>query len=293
MPGLKGIRKFFWLSLFLLPSLLGLTIFTVLPILASAGLTFFDWDLLTPPRFIGPANFARLVTDQSFRAALWHTLQFIVGYIPLVSVLALAVAVALNRPGRLVLFLRAAFFLPVVSAWVAVALIWMWLLNPRYGLLNYLLGLAGIPGPSWLFDPNWAMPAIILTSVWKDIGFVMVMYLAGLQNIPGDYYEAASLDGASGWQRFRHITLPLLSPTTFFVLVISLINSFQVFDQVWIMTEGGPAGATSVLVEQIVKHAFSYGRMGYAAAISWVLFALVFSATLIQSRLQRRWVVYD
>lgn len=293
MPGLKGINKTFWLGVFLLPSLLGLTIFTILPIAASAGLTFFDWDLLTPPRFVGASNFVRLIADKDFRASLLHTLQYIVGYVPMVTVLALAVAVALNRPGRLMLFLRTAFFLPVVSAWVAVALIWMWLLNPRYGLFNYLLGLAGIHGPAWLFDPQWAMPAIILTSVWKDIGFVMVMFLAGLQNIPGEYYEAASLDGASNWQRFRYITLPLLSPTTFFVLVILLINSFQVFDQVWIMTGGGPAGATSVLVEQIVKHAFSYSRMGYAATISWVLFALVFAATLIQSQLQRRWVAYD
>ncbi len=281
------------MSFFLGPSLLGLTVFTVLPILASAGLTLFEWDLLTPLRFVGIGNFARLATDQNLWAALGHTLQFIVGYIPTVSVLALAVAIALNRPGRSVLFFRTAFFLPVVSAWVAVALIWKWLLNPRFGLLNYLLGLVGIPGPAWLFDPNWAMPAVILTSVWKDIGFVMVMFLAGLQNIPSEYYEAASLDGASGWQRFLYITLPLLSPTTFFVLVISLINSFQVFDQVWIMTGGGPAGATSVLVEQIVKHAFSYSRLGYAATIAWALFVLVFSATLIQSRMQRQWVTYE
>lgn len=293
MPGLKGMNKLFWLIVFLAPSLLGLTAFIVLPMLASAGLTLFEWDLLTPPRFVGMDNFARLATDPIFWAALGHTLQFIVGYIPTVSILALAVAIALNRPGRPVLFFRTAFYLPVVSAWVAIALIWKWLLNPRFGLLNYLLGLVGIPGPAWLFDPNWAMPAVIMTSVWKDIGFVMVMFLAGLQNIPGEYYEAASLDGASGWQRFLYITLPLLSPTTFFVLVISLINSFQVFDQVWIMTGGGPAGATSVLVEQIVKHAFSYSRLGYAAAISWVLFVLVFSATLIQSRMQRHWVMYE
>jgi multiple sugar transport system permease protein len=159
--------------------------------------------------------------------------------------------------------------------------------------LNYLLGGGGLKGPAWLFDPQWAMPAIIITSVWKDIGFVMVMFLAGLQGIPSDYYEAASIDGAGGWQRFLYITLPLLSPTTFFALIISLINSFQVFDQVWIMTGGGPAGATSVLVEQIVKNAFSYSRMGYAAALSWALFLLVFAATIFQMRAQKRWVTYD
>ncbi len=160
--------------------------------------------------------------------------------------------------------------------------------QPEVGLVNYLLSLLGIAGPGWLFDRAWAMPAIIVTSVWKDLGFVMVLFLAGLQAIPGDYYEAAVLDGANRIQQLRSITLPLLAPTTFFVTIISLINAFQVFDQVWVMTEGGPAGATSVLVEQIVRHAFSYGEMGYAAAISWVLFALVFGATLVQFRLQRK-----
>lgn len=202
--------------------------------------------------------------------------------------LALAVALALNTRLRGLAALRTAFFMPVVSSWVAVALLWSWLFNPRYGLVNYVLGLVGVDGPGWLFDRAWAMPAIILTSVWKDLGFVMVLFLAGLQAIPTDYYEAASLDGANAWERLRSITIPLLAPTTFFVTVISVINSFQVFDQVWVMTEGGPAGATSVLVERVVKHAFSYGEMGYAAAISWVLFALVFAVTLVQLRWQRR-----
>lgn len=293
MPGLHGGRKFGWLLFFLAPSLLGLTLFTLLPILASAGLTLFDWDLLTSPTFVGAANFVNLVSDQNFRQAFWHTLQYMIGYIPSVIVLALLVALALKQTSRWNVALRISFFLPVVSAWVAVALIWKWLLNPKFGLFNYLLSLIGIAGPDWLFDPQWAMSAVILTSVWKDIGFVMVMFLAGLQAIPKEYYEVAALDGASPWQQLRSITIPLLSPTTFFVIVILLINSFQVFDQVWIMTEGGPAGATSVLVEQIVKHAFAYSRMGYAAAMSWVLFVLVFVATLLQNRLQRNWVTYD
>jgi multiple sugar transport system permease protein len=158
--------------------------------------------------------------------------------------------------------------------------------------VNYLLSLAGIQGPGWWTDPAWAMPSIILASAWKDLGFVMVILLAGLQAIPEDYYEAAAVDGAGRWARFRRITLPLLAPASFFVLVISLINSFQVFDQVWVMTNGGPAGASSVVVEQIVKHAFAYGQMGYAAAMSWVLFAAILAVTLIQFRLQRRWVTY-
>jgi multiple sugar transport system permease protein len=197
-------------------------------------------------------------------------------------------ALVLNAPLRGIAIIRTAFFLPVVSSWVAVALLWSWLFNPKFGLINYGLSLVGIRGPGWLFDTHWAMPAIILTSVWKDLGFVLILFLAGLQAIPHDYYEAAALDGANRFQQFLTITLPLLAPTTFFVTIISLINSFQVFDQVWVMTEGGPAGSTTVLVEQVVKHAFRYGEMGYASAISWVLFTIVFVVTLVQFRVQRR-----
>lgn len=277
-----------WLALFLLPGLGGLLLFTLLPIAASLALTLFQWDLLTPPRFVGLGNFARLLADREFWAALRHTLAFIAGYLPLVLALGLLVALALNAPLRGIGAIRTAFFLPVVSSWVAVALLWSWLFNPRYGLVNHLLGLAGLPQPGWLFDPAWAMPAIVLTSVWKDLGFVVVIFLAGLQAIPQEYYEAASLDGAGPWARLRWVTLPLLGPTTFFVTIISLINSFQVFDQVWVMTQGGPAGATTVLVERVVRHAFSYGEMGYAATLSWAVFALIFLVTLVQLRAQRR-----
>jgi multiple sugar transport system permease protein len=293
MVAQRGWSRAGWVALFLLPSLLGLAIFTLVPIVSSLGLTMFDWDLLTPPKFVGLDNFNNLFHDATFWDSLVHTLGFIVGYIPLVMATGLGMALLLNRALKGVAIFRTAFFIPVVSAWVAIALIWQWIFNPQFGLLNYLLGFVGIHGPAWLFDPQWAMPAIILTSVWKDTGFVMVIFLAGLQNIPGEYYEASHVDGANGWQQFRSITLPLLSPTTFFALIISLINSFQVFDQVWIMTAGGPAGATTVLVEQIVKNAFSYSKMGYAAAISWVLFVLVFAVTLFQTRVQRRWVSYD
>jgi len=293
MAGEKGLRKLYWLGIFLLPSLVALSIFTVIPVLSSLALTLYEWDLLTPPQFVGLANVNRLIHDRGFWEALAHTLYFIVGYVPLVIIIALVVAVILNQRLRGLLFFRAAFFVPVVSAWVAVALMWKWIFNPKFGIFNYFLGLLNVQGPAWLFDPQWAMPAVIITSVWKDIGFVMVMFLAGLQGIPGDYYEAAAIDGANSWQRFFRITLPLLSPTTFFALTISLINSFQVFDQIWIMTGGGPAGATSVLVEQIVKNAFSYGRMGYASALSWVLFLLVLTATIIQMRIQKYWVTYD
>jgi multiple sugar transport system permease protein len=215
-----------------------------------------------------------------------------VGYLPLVYIGGLLLALALNQRVRGLSFFRAAYFLPVVTSWVVVALMWKWLLNPDSGMVNFALGLVGIKGPGWWTDPGWAMPSIILASAWKDLGFVMVILLAGLQSIPEDYYEAASVDGAGRWARFRRITLPLLTPSSFFVLVISLINSFQVFDQVWVMTGGGPAGSSSVVVEQIVRHAFSYQQMGYASAMSWLLFAVILVVTVFQFRLQRRWVNY-
>ncbi|CAN5530515.1 sugar ABC transporter permease [soil metagenome] len=288
MVGDAGWKRTGWIALFVAPSMIGMLLFVIGPIFASLVLTFFEWDLLTDPRFIGLDNYRRLIHDDQVWAALRHTLYFIAGYVPSVMVLSLLLAIALNAKLKGLSALRTAFFLPVVSSWVAVALLWSWLFNPRYGLINYGLDQIGIEGPKWLFDKDWAMPAIIITSVWKDLGFVMVLFLAGLQAIPGDVYEASSLDGAGPITQLRSITLPLLAPTIFFVSIISIINSFQVFPQVWVMTEGGPAGATTVIVERVVKHAFSYGEMGYAATISWVLFALVFAVTVVQLQVQRR-----
>jgi multiple sugar transport system permease protein len=285
----RGVRRWLVLALFLGPSLIGVALFVAGPIVASLALAFTSWDLLTPPAFVGLRNFERLARDVEFWAALRHTVTFLGGYVPLVLVTGLAVAVALHGrvPGRSVF--RAIFFLPVVTSWVAVALVWRWLLNPHFGLVNAWLAPLGIQGPAWLFDPAWAMASVILTSVWKDTGFVMVILLAGLQGIPREYYEASAIDGATRAQQLRFVTVPLLAPAIFFALTISLINSFQVFDQVYVMTGGGPAGATTVLVERIVRNAFSFSRMGYASAMSWVLFALIFATTFALSRLQRRW----
>lgn len=290
MVGDKGFKKFLIICAFLLPNLIGFLFFIGIPIVASLGISFTEWDLLSSPKWIGFDNYKSLLSDQEFWAALGHTFYFIGGYLPLVMVGALGIALILNQKIRGRTFFRAAYFVPVITSWVAVSLIWKWLFNPVYGLVNYALSWFGIAGPAWLQDPNWAMPAVILTSVWKDLGFVMVIYLAGLQGISNSYYEAAEMDGASGWQKFWHITLPLLNPTTFFVTVISLINSFQVFDQVMIMTKGGPAGSTSVIVERIYNHAFRYFEMGYASAISWVLFFIIFFVTVVQIRIQKRMV---
>jgi multiple sugar transport system permease protein len=241
---------------------------------------------------VGLANYRGLLHDGEFHSALFHTLYFVAGYLPLVFCGGLLLALALNQQLKGVAWLRTLYFLPVVTSWVVVSLVWKWLLNPQYGIVNRLLGFVGIHGPGWWLDPGWAMPSIIFASAWKDLGFTMVIFLAGLQAIPHEYYEAAALDGAGRWSRFRNITLPLLSPASFFVVVISLINNIQVFDQVWVMTQGGPAGSTTVVVQQIVQNAFSYGRMGYAAAMSWVLFAIILVVTVVQLRLQKKWVVY-
>lgn len=180
----------------------------------------------------------------------------------------------------------------MITSWVVVALVWQWLLKPGNGLVNQILGTFGLPQPGWWTDPTWAMPSVILASAWKDLGFVMVILLAGLQAIPTELYEAAKVDGAGAWQRFRSITLPLLSPSTFFVIVISLVNGFQVFDQVYVMTGGGPAGSSQVVVGQIYDLTFRYGRAGEASALSWLLFAVILAITAIQLRGQKKWVTH-
>jgi multiple sugar transport system permease protein len=278
---------------FLAPSLVLLLGFWIGPMAGTAWVSLQDWNLIGVPSFVGVDNYRELFGDAEFHAALAHTVLYLAGYLPTVLVLGLGVALLLHAKLPAMTLFRATFFLPVVSSWVAVSLLWKWLLNPADGLVNRILGALGGTGPGWWTDPDWAIPSVVLASVWKDVGFVAVILLAGLQAIPRDLTEAAELDGAGWWRKLRSITVPLLSPSLFFVTVISLINGFQVFDQVWVMTEGGPGGASSVVVEQIVNYAFSYGRVGYAAAMSIVLFAVILLITLVQLRLQRRWVHYD
>ena len=292
MVGERGWRKVGLVSFFLLPALLPLLIFRVLPMIASVGVSLTEWNLLRPPVLVGLDNYLGLLSDKNFHRALVNTLYYMVGYLPLVLGGALATAVLLNSKLKGSTFFRGVYFLPVVTSWVVVALLWKWLLSPEGGMVNYLLSLVGIDGPGWWTDRAWAMPSIILASAWKDLGFSMLILLAGLQNIPEHLYEAARIDGAGRWQRLRYITLPLLTPFIFFAMVLAMIGAFQVFDQVWIMTEGGPAGATTVVMEQVVKNAFKYGLMGEASAMSWVLFAIILSFTVVQLRAQKRWVHY-
>lgn len=283
-----------WIAyLFLAPSYLPLIGFLIIPMIAAVLLSFTQWDLLTPPQWIGFENFTELFRDKNFYRSLGNTLYFIVGYLPVVYVLGLAAALALNTKFKGSGWIRAAYFLPVITSWVIVALLWKWILNPQGGLVNSALASIGIAGPGWWTSTAWAMPSVILASAWKDLGYVMLILLAGLQAIPPEYREAAAIDGASNWKILTKITLPLLTPSSFFVIVISLINNFQVFDQFWIMTKGGPEGSTTVILQNIVSNSFNYGRMGYASAMSMVLFVIILSITLVQLRLQKRWVHYD
>jgi multiple sugar transport system permease protein len=291
--GERGWRRAGVAVAFLAPSLVVLLGFWIVPMAGTVWISLQNWNLIGVARYAGADNYVELVKDQDFHAALGHTLLFIGTYVPLVIAAGLGVALLLNAALPAMRLFRAIFFLPVITSWVAVSLLWKWILNPADGLLDRILAAVGIEGPGWWTSPDWAMPAVVLASVWKDLGYVAVILLAGLQAIPVELQEAAQLDGAGAWRRLRSVTLPLLTPSLFFVLVISVINSFHVFDQVWVMTEGGPGGATSVVVQQIVKYAFEYGRVGYASAMSIVLFAIIMLVTIVQLGLQRRWVHYE
>ncbi|MHC5797506.1 carbohydrate ABC transporter permease [Lacisediminihabitans sp. FW035] len=277
---------------FLLPSAIPMLLFVLGPMVAAAWVSLNKWNLLAPMQWVGLDNYAKLLTDPITGDVFLHTVYYIVGYLPLVYLGGLALALALNTALKGRSFLRGIYFLPVVTSWIVVALVWRWLLSPSNGIVNTVLGAVGIQGPGWWTDPHWAMPSIIFASAWKDLGFVMVILLAGLQAIPTDLYDASKVDGAGWWRRLFSVTLPLLSPSSFFVLVISLINGFQVFDQVYAMTGGGPNGASQVVVQQIYDLTFRYGKAGEASALSWMLFIVVLAVTVIQIRGQRRWVTY-
>ncbi|WP_424766962.1 carbohydrate ABC transporter permease [Paenibacillus sp. sgz302251] len=278
-----------WAFLLLLPNLLGFLAFTLIPVFASFFLSFTSWDMLTPVKWTGFSNYIELWRDETFIKVFWNTFYFAGVSVPLGIVISLLLAVALDQNISLKKFYRAAYFLPVVSSMVAVAVVWQFIYNPEYGFMNFFLNWFGINGPDWLTSTVWAMPAVIITSVWKNLGFNMLIFLAGLQGISTDYYEVAELDGARWHQKFFYITVPLLSPTTFFVTVMSFIGSFQVFDTVFLMTQGGPARSTSVIVSYLYEHGFKYFNMGYASAMAYVLFFLMFIITMIQFWRQRKW----
>lgn len=270
----------------LLPAALVFGVFNIYPILYSGYLSLLEWDGLSPNRtFVGLANYIELARSGDFWNSLGVTLYYMVGITVLGIVASLVVALALNRGIRALPFYRAVYFTPVITSTVAAAVVWKYLFDPGSGFVNVAMRSAGLPAPAWLSSTVWAMPAVILVGVWKRLGFNIVIYLAGLQSIPREYYEAAEVDGAGVWSRFRYITVPLLAPITLLLVIMSVIDSFLVFDQVFIMTDGGPLGTTDVIGLFLYRHAFRYFEMGTASAVGWVMFTAIFAITLMQWRL--------
>jgi len=279
--------------LFVLPLIFGFLAFQFYPLLASVFLSLTRYNLLQPARWVGIGNFLLLLKDPDFYKVLWNTVYFTAVSIPAGMIGGLFLALLVNHKLKTMTLFRTIYFLPMITSWVVAGVVWAWLFHPSFGLVNYILwGLFRIEGPEWLVDSRWAMPAIIIVSIWKNIGYNMLIFLAGLQGIPHTFYEAAELDGAGRIRKLWHITIPLLSPTTFFVLIVSVIAAFQIFDVVYVMTEGGPEWSTRVIGYHVWNTGFMYMKMGYASAIAWVLFILIFGATLIQWRMGKRWVHY-
>jgi multiple sugar transport system permease protein len=282
---------------FLAPALISIGVFFVIPVVAALVLSFTDFDIyslanLGYARFVGFRNYTRLFDDPLFWKALRNTLYFLLVGGPLSIAVSLIAALLLNsRLVRFRTFFRTAYFAPVVTTLVAVSVVWRFVYHPRFGLLNALLSVVGIGPIDWLGDPTWAMPAIILMAVWKNFGYNMIIFIAGLQTIPQDLYEAASIDGAGPWQQFRSITIPMLAPTTLFVTVITMIGYFQLFAEPYVMTQGGPLNSTLSIVLYMYQQGFRWWSMGYSAALAFVLFAFILAGSVVQSRLQKRSVM--
>ncbi|MFE6664768.1 carbohydrate ABC transporter permease [Streptomyces sp. NPDC057697] len=267
------------------PALLHASLWIGLPVVASVVLAFTKYDVLTAPQFVGLDNFRDMLGDAVFRKSIVNTVVYTFFTVPFGMTLGLLVALALHTGLKARGVFRTAVFLPQVTATVAIALVWLWIYNPGNGLLNTLLSFLGIDGPAWLSSTSWAMPSVILVGIWQGIGMKMLIYLAALQNLPKELYEAASVDGASKVRQFFSITLPLLKPATFFVLITSMITAFQSFDQIYILTDGGPANSTTMMTYEIYKSAFREFRVGYACAQSLVLFVLLMGFTLVNRRI--------
>ncbi|MHB0878663.1 MAG: carbohydrate ABC transporter permease [Anaerolineae bacterium] len=276
----------------LLPWIIGFLSFTLGPMVFSIGLSLFRADMLTPSRFVGLHNYQELLRDPLFMQSLKVTATYAFVSVPMGAVAAIAVAMLLNQKLVLLGFWRTVYYLPSVVSGVAVSLLWLQIFNPRMGLLNGALKVLGLEGPKWIFDSDWALLSLIIMSVWA-VGGNMLLYLAGLQGIPTPLYEAATVDGAGAWHRFWHVTIPMLSPTIFFNVIMGLIGSFQFFSQPFVMTAGGPNNATLSMVLYLYNKAFLQTQFGYASAIAWVLFAIIVCFTLLVIRSSNFWVYYE
>jgi multiple sugar transport system permease protein len=283
-------REDFWTGLLCLTPTLAITlVFVVVPVVFSFYLSFHHWNILKPEKpFVGLTNYQRMFATGEFWVALKNTVLYTVGVVPIGATISLLLALLLDQKIRGLSIYRTAYFMPVVTSTIVVAVVWTWIYNPYYGLINALLKMLKLPQPGWLVDPNCALLSIIIMSIWKNMGYHMVIFLAGLQNIPHVYYEAAAIDGAGRLARFRHITWPMLRPTTALVLMTSIIFSFQVFGPVYVMTGGGPMRSTTVLLYYIYQRGFGFKEMGYASAVAWVLFFIIFGVSLVQFWYSRR-----
>lgn len=280
--------------LFIGPMILGILLFRLGPILAAFVISFTSWNIRTDPTFIGLNNYVELWNSRTFWQILQNTLVFALLYVPGVMVLALAMAVMVNQKLRGIAFFRGMFFMPYITSMVAVALVWNWIFSTRFGLLNSVLRSIGISDvPRWLADSDTALLVLVIVTIWKTVGFQMMIFLAGLQSIPAHLYEAARIDGANNWQIFRRITLPMLTPVTFFVLIISIFEAFQTFEVTYTMTGGGPLFASTTLPFYIYLNAFEFNRMGFASATAYVLMVIVGFITVFNFAMRRRWVQQD
>jgi len=279
--------------LFIAPWIIGFVLFIAGPVAASLGLSFFEWSLIRPPRFVGAENYVSMFTDDPlFWQSLRVTLIYVAVAVPLQIAFALLLALLLNQKVRMIPIFRTMFYLPSVVGFVAVAVLWQWLYQPELGLINDFLGRVGIEGPAWLISRRWALPAVIGASLWT-VGGTMIIFLAGLQNIPRHLFEAAALDGAGEWGQFRHVTLPMLSPVIFFNLILGMIAGFRTFELPLVMTNGGPLNATMFYAVYLYLNAFTFLKMGYAAALAWILLIVIVAVTVVQLRLARHWVYYE
>ncbi|MHB1688324.1 MAG: carbohydrate ABC transporter permease [Ignavibacteriaceae bacterium] len=285
--------KFSAAYVFLTPALLAIFIFFLLPVLAAFVMSFTDFDIYSLGnfryvQFVGLKNYFQILNDPLFWQALKNTFYFVIAGGPLSIAVSLGSAILLNS--KLVKykgFFRLVYFMPVVTTLVAVSVLWRFIYHPKFGILNYLLGFIGIKGIDWLGDPNWAMPAIIFMAVWKNFGYNMIIFIAGLQNIPEDLYEAASIEGASAWQQFKNITLPMLAPTTLFITIITMIGYFQLFAEPYVMTQGGPLNSTLSIVLYMYQEGFRWWNMGYSSALAFILFFIILVISLIQLKIQK------
>lgn len=288
-------REMFTAYAFILPTFLGFVVFIVGPMLASFAISLFDWNLLTPPKFIGLANFQQLLNDQRIGNVYLTTFKLALMIVPTNMALGLGLAVLLDRKMPMLVrnFFKVSFFFPFVVSGVAVSIIWTFMYHRDLGPLNYYLGLLGIDRISWLNSSVYSPLAIMIADVWRNVGFYVLVFLGGMQAISKDFYEAAEVDGATAWRQFRHITLPLLSPTILFLTVVSVIGALQIFEQPQILTNGGPGDATRTIVLYLYEQGFRFFDMGYASAIAISLFFIILILTAIQFRLSRRWVFYQ